>query len=78
MDKNTPREWWTLEQYAVSLFEENRTDSPEFKLLLLMFGREKLAEMFERFKGGKKLTELTRLKALNSKPPEPTKKERRK
>lgn len=45
----SPREWWTLEEYAISLFEQKKTGSDEFVLLVKIFGRPKLAEIWERY-----------------------------
>lgn len=49
-DDDSPKEYWTLEDYAISLFKANRTDSDEFRALLSLFGRPKLADMWERYK----------------------------
>lgn len=48
-----PIDWkgaWTLDDYVISLFEKKRTDSVEFKLLLRIYGRERLAKIWEEFK----------------------------
>jgi hypothetical protein len=49
-----PLEWekaWELSDYVSSLFEQNKTDTPEFQAMLRLYGREKLAKMWETWKG---------------------------
>jgi hypothetical protein len=44
-------EWsgaWTLENYVLSLFQKKQTQSPEFKILLKLFGREKLEKIWNK------------------------------
>lgn len=42
-------EWATLNDYVCSLFKEKKTDTPEFKALLRVYGREKLAKIWKDF-----------------------------
>lgn len=39
---------WTLEQYIISLFERGMTNSNEFKAMLYIYGREKLAAIWKK------------------------------
>lgn len=41
---------WTLEDYVISLFKARKTDSHEFKAILAVYGREKLAAIWEKYK----------------------------
>jgi hypothetical protein len=60
MDTNKPQEWWTLEEYITYLFASNKTNSPEFKRLMQVFGREKMAEIWEKFRAKKLRNSLTK------------------
>jgi hypothetical protein len=51
-----PIDWsgaWTLDEYVISLFEKKQTESLEFKLLMKIYGREKLVQIWEKYKGRK-------------------------
>lgn len=44
-------EWsdaWTLENYILSLFQQKQTETQEFKILLKLFGREKLEKLWNK------------------------------
>lgn len=41
---------WTLEDYALSLIQQNKTQSEEFKTLLRVYGRDKLREIWSKYK----------------------------
>ena len=48
-----PMDWqraWTFEAYIISLFEKKQTDSLEFKVMLRIFGREKLEKIWFEYK----------------------------
>jgi hypothetical protein len=45
---------WTLEDYVMSLFEKGETQSPEFKVLLQIYGREKIEELWKKYQKEKK------------------------
>lgn len=44
----------TFKEYIVSLFEKKMTDSPEFKIMLNVYGRERLESIWKEFVRGKK------------------------
>lgn len=41
---------WGLEDYVIDLFKRKATDTPEFKTLLKVFGRDKILKIWEKFK----------------------------
>lgn len=43
----------TFKEYIVSLFEKKMTDSPEFKTMLEIYGRERLESIWKEFVRGK-------------------------
>jgi hypothetical protein len=46
-----PMDWrgaWTLEAYVISLFERGATNTSEFKLLVTIYGRDKLVTIWEK------------------------------
>lgn len=40
---------WTLEDYLFELFEMQKTETSEFKTLLGIYGREKMASYYKRY-----------------------------
>lgn len=53
MDRTSPSdiEWkeaWTLEEYVVHLIKNKLTQSPEFKLLIRIYGRPKLEGIYKK------------------------------
>jgi hypothetical protein len=49
--KDDSKLWTTLEEYVISLFERKMTDSEEFKALINLYGRAKIVEIWNKFKG---------------------------
>lgn len=52
-----PSNWeeaWNLETYVISLFAQKKTESLEFKSLMLIYGRAKLVAIWEKFQASKK------------------------
>lgn len=50
-------EWtdaWTLKEYVLDLIAKRQTDSSEFKILLKIYGREKLEQIYKEAKETKK------------------------
>lgn len=43
----------TFEDYVVSLFKARKTDSNEFKTMLVIYGREKILRIWQKFKDEK-------------------------
>lgn len=41
---------WSLEDYLFELFEMKKTETSEFKTLLVIYGREKMAAYYRRYK----------------------------
>lgn len=39
----------SLEEYVAHLFQDGKTGSPEFKTLLMIYGRPKLVEFWEKY-----------------------------
>lgn len=54
-DEDTRPDCTTFEQYITYLFKHKKTDSKEFRVMLEIFGKEKLAKIWEKFNesGGK-------------------------
>jgi hypothetical protein len=44
----------SLEQYIISLFEADKTKSPEFERLLAVYGRPKLVGIWQKYQADKK------------------------
>ena len=42
-------ERWTLEDYIMDLIDRKQTDTQEFKSMIHVYGREKLAEIYKKF-----------------------------
>jgi len=42
--------YWTLEDYVVDLFQRGAFESEEFKRLMRLYGREKLEEIWRRYR----------------------------
>lgn len=43
-------EAWPFERYVVQLILDKKTDTAEFKLLVRIYGREKLVEIWEKYR----------------------------
>lgn len=41
---------WTLDDYLISLFEKNQTDSEEFQFLLRTYGRERIERTWKEYR----------------------------
>jgi hypothetical protein len=41
--------WWTLEDFVMAMIECKQTDTPEFKALISVFSREKLAGIYTKY-----------------------------
>lgn len=48
--------WWgySLEEWAFKMFEEKKTDTPEFRAVLGVYGKKKLTEIYEKWKSTKR------------------------
>lgn len=47
---DTWKEAWNLEDYVIDLFKKKLTDTEEFKTLIRIFGRDKLAKIWLKYK----------------------------